>query len=54
MQTGGPANARPTRYATSLIVATLLILFAGFLYVFNRTTFFGEPSVDRTTTGTRP
>ena len=36
------------RNVTSVILATVLLLFVAFLYVFSQTTFFGQPSVDRT------
>jgi len=34
----------------SVIIAATLVLFVAFLYVFNRTTFFGEHSINRTVT----
>ena len=33
------------RNVTSVILATVLLLFVAFLYVFSQTTFFGQPSV---------
>jgi hypothetical protein len=54
-----PVNANApaagfARHIVMLIAGVVLVLFVGFLYVFNRTTFFGEPSVDRTMTVNQP
>jgi hypothetical protein len=47
-------GANLMRNVTSVIIATTLVLFIAFLYVFNRTTFFSEPSIERTMKAVQP
>ena len=39
-----------SRNLASVIIAATLVLFVAFLYMFNRTIFFGEHSINRTVT----
>lgn len=42
------------RNVTSVIAVTTVVLFIVFLYVFNRTSFFSEPSIDRSAKTMQP
>ena len=42
------------RNVTSVIIATTLVLFIAFIYVFSQTNFFSEPSIERSAKTMQP